>query len=544
MKYSIIQAINKLVTGVFMKKAMCILLSVIMVISLSGCTSNTPVKELVSDIINEAHNPLKKIDLSELGSITIVDYSSNDEFIAILYTPVISEEQLDENYVCKTFLTVYDIKKDRLKDSIEVAADAFDTAFSGDNIQVWNDDKVSVLYDTQLNKIKNGEGKYYDIYDIAQNVDTIDTSRFVCRESYAYDSYYIKYEVMVFYDEPDKYYINERSNMTSDISSCEKIVFNYTDVSDNEITLNVIDYENMTRINSLTMKAEGEYFGIAGGIISEKYAIFETMKDGEEVNSLYCWSYKDDSVNTPFECIVVNDSEVDDNADTVCARIKDNYGINTVLSKSLPYEKFNYNCVDSKTDAQYLLTLYDLEYCLSTFPKQMYDEMLCTDIADTATPFNRQNIYIVGEIDDDNSDTFAADAFANNMNDELNIVYSCAGFTYSTFCHELMHNMEYRIWNCEPDFDDKWQALNPDDFFYTSEYSDVYSENENYQDYFARDYGASGILEDRATVFEMYYNSKHNKSEPWWQEHEPLNKKVTYLNEVVAKSYPSLSDKT
>lgn len=521
-----------------MKKVICILLSIIIVLSLAGCKNNTPAKEFINEIISEINNPLKEIDLSELGNTSVINYSSNDELIAILYTPYVTEDQIDENYVFKTYLTVYDIKKDRLKNSIEVNSDAYTTAFSGDYIQVWNDVETSVLYDTELNEIGNGTGEYFDAYNVAEAIDTIDTSRFVCRDSYAYDSNYINYNVMVFYDDPDKYYINERNIMSNDIASFGKTVFNYTNVTDNEIVFDIKDYKNMTLINSLTMSSESEYLTVGNSILSEKYAIFEAIRDDELVSRLYCWSYNDTAVNTPFDCTIVNDSEVDSNSDTVCARIKDNYGINVVLSRSLPYDEFSYDCIDNKTEAQYLLTLYDLEYCLSTLPKQMYAEMLCKDIPDAISTFAHQNMYIVGEIDGNN-----ISAFANNMNDDLNIVYSVSGFTYSTFCHELMHNMEFRIWNYEPDFDGEWSSLNPDDFYYTSEYSDTYTENESYHDYFARDYGISGILEDRATVFEMYYDAQHSESDPWWQEHEPLNKKLNYLNEVISKSYPSLAEK-
>ncbi len=522
--------------GVFMKKVICIFLSVIIAFSFAGCTNSANVKKLVNDFIKEINNPLKEIDLSELGNISLLDYSSNDELIAILYAPYIPDEQLDEDYDLKTFLTVYDIKRGRLKKSIETDPNSFTTAFSGDYIQVWSEEQVSVLYDTALNEIGSGKGKSFDCYDKANTVDTIDTKRFVCRDNYAYDSNYINYDIMIFYNDTDNYYINKRSTITNDISGYDKVILDCTHNSDSEITLNVKNYENMTLINSLTLSSESGYCSIAEGIISDEYAIFEFIKNETGDSRLYCWSYNDDAINTSFECTVVNDSNFDNNVDLICRKIKDNYGVNAVLSKSLPEEDTSYKCTDNKTDAQYLLNLYDLEYCLSTFPKQLYDEMLCNDIDDAIAQFNQLSIHIVGEIDDNN-----ISAFAYNMNDELIIVYSCGSFTYSTFCHELMHNIEYRIWNYEPDFDAKWEALNPDDFVYSSEYLDVYYENESYKDYFARDYGISGILEDRATVFEMYYDAQHSKSEPLWKEHEPLSKKVNYLNEVIAKSYPSLS---
>ena len=522
-----------------MKKIICALLSITAIaISFTGCMDNTAIKEPASNSVEEVKNPLEEIDLSKLGAISLIDYTNDDDMIAILYTPFVSEEEIDfENYDFKTYLTLYDMNKKSLKSSVEVDPDSFEADFLDDNIQIWNSDDNYVLYDLSLNEIGSSEGKLVDGYAIAENIDTIDTSRFSCRESYADDSNYINYDVMIFYNDKDNYYISKRNKLTNEISSCDKIIFDYTQSNDEKATFSVKNYENLTLTNSITISGENGYFCVADGIINSEYAIFETLKENGSMDKLYCWSYNDNAVNTPLECEVINDNDFDNYVNTVCERIRNNYGVNVEISKSLDGDEFFYKGIDNKTNAKYLLCLYDLEYCFSTFPKQMYDEMLCNDIDDAVAEFEKFNIYMVGEIDDSN-----VDAFADNANGELRIVYSCNAFTYSTFCHELMHTMEYRIWNYEPDFDEKWEMLNPDDFYYTEDYGEAYYENESYANYFARDYGIKGLLEDRATVFEMYYDAQRYEGDAWWQEHKPLNDKVNYLNEVLSKSYPSLKD--
>ncbi|MFR5875639.1 MAG: hypothetical protein ACLUFN_04035 [Eubacterium sp.] len=523
-----------------MKKLICILFSIIIIFSFSGCSNNVPIKKYVNDFVEKINNPLKTVDLSELGNISLIDFANHNNIIAILYSPFISETELtDEEYNFKTYLTLYDIKKERLKKTVEVDTDSFEVAFSDDYIQVRNGEDASELYDLGLNKIGNGESKFLDGYDIANTIDTIDADHFVCRESYAYDSSYINHDVIIFYNDTKNYYINEYNKPTNDISGYEKVIFDYTLNNDNEITLNIKNYENLKLVNSITLDNENDFSDISSGIINSEYAIFETLKNDGSTNKLYCWRYNDNAVDTPLDCTIVNDNDFENHVNTVCRRIEKNYGVYIELSKSLPKKDFVYKCIDNKTNAQYLLCLYDLEYCLSTFPKQIYKEMLCNDIEETISEFKRLKIYIVGEIDENE-----ISAFAHNLNDELIIVYSCGLFSYLTFCHELMHNLEYRIWNYEPDFDEKWEALNPDDFSYTAEYLDTDFENDSYLDYFARDYGMSGLLEDRATVFEMYYDAKHSNGDPWWTEHKQLNEKVNYLNAVLAKSYPSLSVKS
>ena len=524
-----------------MKKIICVLLSLMITISFTGCTNSTPVKELVSDFIKEVNNPLTEIDLSGLGRIALIDYTIDNDMVAILYTPFVTEGSLnDEDYSFKAYLTLYDINRKSLKEPIEVDADAFEIDLSDDTIQVWYSDNESELneselYDLTLNQVGNGESEYVDVYKIAETIDTIDTTRFSCFESYAYDSNFINYEVIVFYDDKDNYYINERNTMINRLSSYEKIFLDCTQSQDNEVILDVKNFESMTLTNSITISDENGYCSIVDGAMDSKYAVFETLNEDGSTEKLYCWSYNDNAVNTPLNCTVVNDADFNNYVNTVCDRVNENYGVHIELSKSLP-DEFIYKCVDNKTNAQYLLCLHDLEYCLSTFPKQMYHEMLCNDIDEATSKFQELNIYLVGEIDDGQ-----IAGYANNINDNLVITYSCGDFTFSTFCHELMHDLEFRIEYFEPDFDEKWCELNPDDFSYTSEYSDAYLENDSYVDYFARDYGMSRSLEDRATVFEMYYDVCHSNSEPWWQEHEPLNDKVNYLNEVLSKSYPSLS---
>lgn len=516
----------------FMKRIMCILLSAVLIFLFAGCSNGILIKENTADKENSS---LKAIDISEFGNASLVDYANFNNIIAILYTPFDPETQLDEEYDIKTYLTLYDIKKEKFKNTAEVNANSFDVELSDDYIQVWYDNNSSELYDFKLNDIGSGEGKSFDCYDIADTIKTIDTNRFVCRENYAYDSHYINYDVIVFYNDEENYYINECNKSGNEISGYEKIIFNYTQADDGEITLNVKNFDNKTLVNSVKLNGENNA-NVLDGIINSEYAIFQTLGIDDSTVSLYCWDYNQEALSTPFECITVKDCDFSEHIDAVCRRINENCGVNAELSKSFSDDVFYEKCIDNKTNAQYLLCLYDLEYCLSTFPKQLYDEMLCNDIENAVTKFKKLNIYIVGEIENRE-----ISAFASNLNDELFIVYSCTLFSYSTFCHELMHNMEYRIWNYESDFDEKWTALNPDDFSYTEEYINIDSEKKGYNEYFASDYGMKNLLEDRATVFEMYYDVQHSQSELWWQAYQPLNEKVNYLNEVLKKSFPSLS---
>lgn len=520
-----------------MKKVMCILTSIIMVFCLAGCTTNVPIKELKQLTKKEV---LHTADLSELGNISLFDYSRNGNLIAILYTPFsLGEETMsyEEDYVLKIFLTVFNMKNKKLAEPIEVDGNSYAVKFTNGNIQVWNDTDSSVIYDRSLRQIGKGKDKIMHEYDIASNIDTIDANRFICQNSYSYFTNYINSSVTIFYDDPGTYYISNANNTSNDLYGLNKTILSYVFNDDRNATLSVTDYESKRIINEVSLSAENkEYLSISKGKIDENYAIFDTLNDVGSLDKLYYWEYNNTPLNKPFECTIVDKNEFRSNIKTISEEIYRKYGVYADVKKEFNGVDYDHKCDDTEKDAQYLLCLYDLDYCLSTFPKELYKEILCNDVENAISAFNRMELYITGAIDD-----YDVSAFATNRNDNLIIVYSASSFSYSTFCHEIMHQLEYRIWNYEDDFDYKWEQLNPDDFYYTSDYSTIYYDNEQYQDYFARDYGISNSLEDRATVFEMYYDAIRIGGEKWWLEHKPLNDKVDYLNKTLAKSFPSLN---
>lgn len=160
---------------------------------------------------------------------------------------------------------------------------------------------------------------------------------------------------------------------------------------------------------------------------------------------------------------------------------------------------------------------------------------------DFSLGFDKFKIYMIGEFNQDEN----VDAYCSNLNNELYIVFSMKYFRYSTFCHELMHALEYRIWDYDNEFEEKWYNLNPDNFEYQGKgnYSTYYYENEYVQDYFARDYGLTNNLEDRATVFEAICDSGiENQADAWWINKNPLKAKATLLKKTLEKSFPSLKN--
>lgn len=251
-----------------------------------------------------------------------------------------------------------------------------------------------------------------------------------------------------------------------------------------------------------------------------------------------------------FNVIATNEKRIltssyDENETSITYRITDYDRLNK-NEITVEYGEYSYPGTSSEyfyyndySKAQVILAMYDFEKCLSTFPAELYSEIISSE-----NGFDKLKFYFVGRFDSEkNSNDISA--YCSNFNGELFIAYSVNSFTYSTFCHELMHAMEYRINDNVSDFYNEWDQLNPDGFEYT--YFDneriPFYENEEYQQYFARDYGTNNQLEDRATVFEEVCSSDFiNEESPWWAEKNPLSKKASYLKTVIKRSYPSLSN--
>lgn len=533
-------------------------MSIIMIFSFAGCSKVDNIMELLPFFEKKE---LTEIPLSQFGEINVVDFDMNDRYIAVLYDDHISEEELeergeDEREPVDCYVAVYDTLWNKFSESISVSTwafsvsckeDTFIVRYSTEEVFEGEGNNMINVYDYKLNLCDTHEESEKDgIDEPDKNIDTIDGDHFTWAESVAYNESFLCYDLMVFYNDNEYYYLRPSDNHSYIRASYEKKLLEHIsgDENDNDIHLVVNDYESRTCLNTLTLKDDREYDSVGRARINGEYAVFYTYVDDGRSDKLYIWRYNlGEGEKTELDCRVVNDNDFDAECKAVKERIEKEYGICVeIFPDSDDYRDhmggdiFFYKWENNIKNSTALLFIYNFEYCLGTLPKELYTEMLCKDIKEPVCSFENLKFLLVGTIPGGE-----ADAFANNMNDDLYIVYSCDGFNYSTFCHELMHNMEYRIWNYEKDFDNEWLMLNPNGFVYDENYGENYYSNESYEDYFTRDYGTKNDLEDRATVFETICDVAHFKSDPWYKEHKPLMKKATLLNNVIKKSFPSLS---
>lgn len=525
-----------------MKKSLLILLAAVMCIQLLCSCS-------FSKDIDESFN----LDLEFLQDRTITDIDNNDRYILIRCVPFIEEEyEYYEPAYEVSYYYVWDIEKNKLNSSLERKED-YDNDNYISKIEIdeenqitlysYNNPKQSLVYDLAFN-LTGSCNESFITKEEKQNAlmkgnSLINADRFAVYGNFATDSFYISNSVGVFLDDPDNVYISEHDKYFNVNSTNGKLVLTSAyEENGTSITYRLTDYENLVQREIEVEYGEYTFPGLSS--MSNKYSVVDACDESGKSNTI---TVINNSCGNALNADItkIPSTEIDSKITSILKEIENKYGVETEIAEEYDensiINEFFYDNDYSK--AQILLAMYDFEKCLSTFPDEFYSEVISS-----RTGFDKLKLYFVGSFDSEKNSSDVS-AYCSNINDELFIVYSVNSFTYSNFCHELMHAMEYRIIDNITDFDYEWDRLNPDGFeyiYFDSERIPFY-ENEEYQKYFARDYGTNNELEDRATVFEeVCYSCFIKEESPWWAEYEPLSKKVSYLKSAIIKSYPSLSE--
>lgn len=490
------------------------------------------------------------LDLTFLQDKTITNIDNNDRYILIRCVPFVEEAYYAP--ICElSYYYVWDIERNKLKSSWE-QEDAFnddnyisEIEIDGENqitLYTYNNPTQSQVYDLSFQPTGNCNESYVSREEkqnaVMKSNDLINADRFARYGNFATDTLYINNAVSIFLDDPDNVYISDYDNTLNVMSTNGKLVLTGSCTEDGtSITYCITDYERLVKRE---IEVEyGKYAYPCFSSMSDKYTVVGVTDESGKCSRITVINNSCGTVSAA-NIVKIPSTDIDSKISSIQEKIENQYGIETELApeydKSASIHSYYYENDDTK--AEMLLTMYDFEKCLSTFPNEFYSEIIRSDIS-----FDKLKFYFVGRFDSERNSQ-NVDAYCSNIDGELFIVYSVHAFTYSTFCHELMHAMEYRIAANIPDFDYEWNLLNPNGFeyvYFNSE-SNPFYENEENQKYFARDYGTNNELEDRATVFEeICYSDFQNEASPWWAKYEPLSQKAAYLKTAITKSYPSLS---
>jgi hypothetical protein len=576
-----------------MKKKLKVIISLIVILIVIGmagavCFNYYITKKVNSDL--SMQKELIKLDVSGLDNILIDSIDANEKYAVIAYSNYdqtqgdideenildseetqVEEEQVtsleddycDEEYFEEDvnwhyYLALFDIQSNKLIKNVEYENDedsAYYVTAGKDIIELKScSSEAEIIFDYSLNKIQDTTYDYENPWDKKDLYGAVSSSAFFYYDdnfAYTYSST-LDYSAIYFYDEFDSFYIVKTSDNYNIQKDCgHKVLFtNYTDYEDGtgESELFVMDLDNNVISNSITFEEEDNYSSISYTDFNENYVIFANTTNDGETKDVYLWNYNLNIKNTPLnesECSKVKVKDLGNKTDEICNSIKEKYDV--VVKYNTEEEFYDYEVNNNYNSVMYYLEMIQLEKYLSYFPDEFYEEMLCKNLEDSITGFDEFHIYLVGSIEDSSvgayaSNTFIADESAEEEEKSiLYIVYQLFNLDEDTFFHEIMHSMEYRIWNYEEEFDTNWTDLNPTNFEYEYEdYSTIYFDNEEWQDYFIYDYGMKTILEDRATVFASICTKALGETS-WEKDTQAVKRKENYLIEVIQKSYPSLS---
>lgn len=456
------------------------------------------------------------------------------------------------------YFYVWNIALNKLKSeftlSSSVCNDFAEIALSNNNeitVLSYKDKDKSKIYDINFNEIGNANECVLDKddrnYEKAEENPLIDTRRYSMYGNLACTSNYIDKSLNVFLNDSKNLYINK--NNTDAILNCiDKKVYYYSSDEKNSIKYYYTDYENNTQ-SEIVLTYDGEYSPTVLALGNKYSALtLQNIENGhiDKITMINNSAMTQQSLDGIEK---VSADGIDSAIQNIESSIKSDFGIDIESYKEYDENSIinDYVYNNDNLKSELLLTLYDLKHCLSTFPKEMYSELIKTA---ESKLFDKFKIYIIGAFaDESNVNAFCKNFYfeEDSLEDELIIVYSVATFNILTFYHEFMHAFEYRIQEYVSDFDNEWMLLNPDGFEYTYGDRDLnpYYDHEEFQSYFASDYGTTNSLEDRATVFErICISAFHKDDDPYWAwaDNKNLFEKAKLLYKRLKESFPSLSD--
>lgn len=526
-------------------KIIALILASIMVI-MTGCTSNVADEPKRESVV--------KLNIAELGDVYIESVDSNENYCVATYYDFIEEvggeAEIDENTEQKYHIAIFDTNKKTLIKSIEYNNDGkyYKAKMNDAGFDLYNQDAgEKIQFDFELNEIAKGTYDFEESWVKGEKIKDINTERFECRDTFAKTDDFNAYTALLFYDKPTEFKVirNNSSIEYCDVIGHKALITDYSGNKKQDYTnvFKVYDFDNNQILNDVRIENDLDFNNLSTSSINDVAATISTGYDNGKLKEIIVWYYNTDAKNTPFEdgfCKTVPVSEIQAGIDEVTAQVKEKYNI--PMEVNVKKEFFDHETDNDFLPILFYLKALEIEHDLGYFSKEFYSELLCNDIDNAVSTFDEFRIYLVGNISDDIS-AYAGNVACDETDDKMILytVYSCSGYSRNTFFHEMMHQMEYRIWNYEKDFDDKWEAMNPKGFEYANENEENYYDNEEWQSYFVRGYGMRSILEDRADCFGTMCDTSLDNDE-WWKQNEQLVSKMDYLTSIIQKSYPSLKE--
>lgn len=527
-----------------MKKSLTKYIALIMALTmllLTGC-SNISIFASKENLIN--------IDISSLGDICIESADSNEKYCVMSYFDYLESNSEDEDipnltrhitiFSTKTKLPIITSEYDYNDDYYKIKAN------NNDFIMTNQESGETIIYDYKLNELSRETGTANDNRELVEKIDGINIEDFNIYDTYAKADYYGKYYALIFYDKPEEFnIIKANSGYEYREASGHKILvndYNGNTTNDYSNVYKIIDLDSKKILNTVKIENDLDFNNVLTTNLNDNCATVSNSNNNGTLKSLMVWYYNINAQSLTFDDYykAINTNSIQTETDEIIKQIKKEYNI--YMEYSIKKDFFDYDITNDCLPIIFYLGVLNIKNDLAYFPAEFYNELLCNDISNPISSFDEFHIYLVGKINDDVA-AYASNICCDETDNKtiLYTVYSCKDYNRQTFFHEMMHQMEYRIWNYDKEFDTEWEKLNPNSFNYDFESTDAYFDNEEWQSYFVRDYGTKSILEDRADCFGALCDSGLDGNR-YWEDNTELSKKMDLLSNTIIKSFPSLTN--
>ena len=311
----------------------------------------------------------------------------------------------------------------------------------------------------------------------------------------------------------------------------------------------VLDYANAIRYPPLSIEGERychQFCFFEEGVLC--FAVGSYGTSGEGLRIEICrWSYCHDGETADLICTARTEAD-QENAE-LAARIKEKWGVSVIYTEPLIHRVASDYSTVAITDPLVIQSALNQVYdALSAYPDGFFDDLCYGN-------YTVLELYLCGKFTPlTDAGITTAEALSNTRGSAMVIGFNVElmdGEYVRVLAHELLHNMERRIDQIDPDALSEWISLTPgghDAYYYSYHDQDgnemhelshtYFYESDPADAYFVDAYSKSFPTEDRARVFEKLMESGGN---PYFADSPVLMEKARTLCRIIREYFPSVA---
>ena len=526
-------------------------------LSVNGLTTkNHDIYYLLMEVVNETEGiynyKLKKLNINT-NQVTEINFINNKRSYCSIK---------EQNIYCTTpnNFQVYDLNFHEIfgyssnEESLSASFAPYkDTYIKIDNLKIYilqnketlyrtvNTDK-NIFYETYFKTNDNtyllflDEEGYYYIYDINNEELTATAKKNYIKYNnglFFYDeTYYTLYDLVNKEKKEYENILQEDYYYSGAINENKNVFYLYDIISEmiyiidiNKGTLQELDANNLTDGNPIAnLFIQDNY--LYAYILQDKNNFYVIDLEELELETIDIDKYKD---------------ELGANIRKKIETIQEDYSVNIHIKEDaiIEFPDFyaeelinNEIILNSLTKIENILAKYDL-----TFFKSFYNY-----------GYDGLNLYLTGTLTPSDYETQVSNPAAYSLTYQGKYMIAIdlnQSNLEELLCHELLHNLEFKLNNDGIKVFADWKSLNPSDFYYNNSYTSSslfnYTLKEDNKDnvYFIDYYSHTYETEDRARVFEQICACNQDSN---IKKYPHLLLKGNYLKSEILKYYPSLSD--